>query len=139
MLMSAGQYTEPIKDNQSGSWYIIKVNGKREQVQNLTFEDVRPNIIDTLTQQRQQILLNALLMLAMSETTVKNYLAQRIVEKPETVVTMRPSQLLEQQAPVSQPQPRIENENSSQANANRPGPSNANAARSTNSNRNSNR
>lgn len=138
MAMSAGQYTEPIQDSQSGSWYIIKVNGKREQAQNLTLEDVRRNIIDKITQQRQQILLSALLMVATAETTVKNYLAQRIVEKPESVATMRPSQLLEQQAPAAQPQPRIENENSSQMNVNRPTSTNTNAAGSTNSNRNRN-
>jgi parvulin-like peptidyl-prolyl isomerase len=140
MSMSAGQYTEPIKDNLSGRWVIFKVNGKREQAQKLTLEDesVRRNIVDTLTQQRQQLLLNALLMVAMTETAIKNHFAQRIVEKPDTVTTMRPSALLEQtgggqQPPPPQPQPRIENENSNRSttgNSNAPARGNGNNSNS---------
>lgn len=139
MSMSPGQYTEPFKDNLSGKWYIFKLDDKREQAQDLTLEheNVRRSIVDTLTQQRQQVLLNALLMVAMAETTVKNYFAERIVQQPETVATMTPSQLLERRSQPAQPQPRIENENN-QSNANRPATNtngNANATRSANSNR----
>lgn len=140
MSMSPGQYTEPLKDNLSGKWYIFKLDDKREQAQDLTLENenVRRSIVDTITQQRQQVLLNALLMVAMAETTIKNYFAERIVQKPETVITMTPSQLLERTQPA-QPQPRIENDNS-QSNANRPTTNsntagNANAGRSPNANR----
>lgn len=96
MEMSPGQYTEPIKDNLSGKWYIFKLNSKQEQKRDLTLEDVRKSIIDTLTQQRQQILLNALLMVAMTEVSIKNYLAERIVQRPDVIVSVKPSPLLEQ-------------------------------------------
>src|SRR5262249_47625949 len=60
MKMSAGQITEPIMDKVSNRWYIIKVDTKVEQARNLTLEDVRANITNAITQQRQGILLNAL-------------------------------------------------------------------------------
>jgi parvulin-like peptidyl-prolyl isomerase len=127
--MSAGQYTEPIKDNASGAWVIFKVNARRDQTQNLTLDNpaVRKNIIDTITQQRQQVLLNALVMAAVSDVSVKNYLAERIIENPKTIVEMSPSQLLNQsgnnQSQQPQPTPRFENENQ---NRSTPAPSNAN-------------
>src|SRR5204863_5864758 len=94
MMLSEGQYTEPIKDN-TGNWYIFKLNLKRETAQNLTLNDVRSDIVNTITQQRQQVLLKALVMVTLSETTTKNYLADRIIQNPQTIVEMRPSQLLE--------------------------------------------
>src|SRR5205807_2610179 len=117
MSLGEGQYTEPIKDNLSGAWYIFKLNRKQEQPQNLTLNDVRADIINTITQQRQQVLLNALVLVTLAETTTKNYLAERIIQNPQTIVEMRPSQLLQQAA---QQEPRIENENQAPAaNANR--------------------
>jgi parvulin-like peptidyl-prolyl isomerase len=136
MSMTAGQLTEPVKDNLSGRWVIFKVNGKREQAQNLTFEDVRKTIVDTITQQRQQVLLTALVMVSRSEANVKNYLAERILTNPQAISQMRPSLLLEQsgstgQPQQQQPQPRIENQNQSPpaANANRPPTPSANSNR----------
>ncbi len=131
LSMNPGQYTEPIKDNISGQWVIFKLNGKRTETKNLTLDDVRKNIIDAITQQRQQILLNALLMSAISEADIKNYLAERIVENPKAIVEMSPSRLLEQTTPAKseQPQPRIENENQSGAPA-----SNSNSAAASNKN-----
>ncbi|HET9531229.1 MAG TPA: SurA N-terminal domain-containing protein [Blastocatellia bacterium] len=114
MTMSPGQITEPIKDNLSGKWYIFKVNNKIEQARNLTLNDVRKTIIDTLTQQRQQILLNALMMVALLEANVKNLMAERIVQNPKMITELQPSPLLGQgseQQQTQQPQPRIENEN----------------------------
>ena len=110
MALTEGQYTEPIKDNLAGAWYIFKLNRKQEQPQNLTLPDVRPDIINTITQQRQQVLLNALVLVTLSESTIKNYLAERIVQNPQSIIEMRPSQLLQQATP-KQPQPRIENDN----------------------------
>ncbi|HKP85397.1 MAG TPA: SurA N-terminal domain-containing protein [Blastocatellia bacterium] len=117
MSLTEGQYTDPMKDN-SGNWYIFKLNGKREAPQNLTLNDVRADIINTMTQQRQQLLWNALMMVTLSEASVKNHLAERIVENPQTIVEMRPSQLLQQansaaQPQQQQPQPRFENQNQS--------------------------
>jgi parvulin-like peptidyl-prolyl isomerase len=137
MSMSAGQYTDPIKDAVSGRSYIIKVNQKVEQPRNLTLNDVRTNIINSITQQRQGLLLNALLLVAVSESDVKNYLAEQIVKNPQTIVEMRPSQLLEQAAQQNQQQqqPRFENQNRAAApansNTNRSASSNANTAASS--------
>lgn len=133
MPLTEGQYTEPVKDN-TGNWYIFKLNIKREAPQNLTLNDVRADIINTITQQRQQVLLNALVFVTLAETTTKNYLAERIIQNPQTIVEMRPSQLLEKAA-QQQPQPRIENENQPPAaSSNRP-PFNANRAAASNSNK----
>jgi parvulin-like peptidyl-prolyl isomerase len=136
MTLSEGQYTEPIRDN-SGNWYIFKLNLKREKAENLTLNDVRADITNAITQQRQQVLWNALGLVAMNEAGVKNYLAVQIVENPQTIVEMRPSQLLEQSARQQQQQPRFENNNQAapvNSNASRPTSSNANtAARSGNS------
>jgi len=108
MSLTEGQYTEPVKDNASGNWYIFKLNIKRETPQNLTLNDVRADIINTITQQRQQVLLNALVVVTLTETTTKNYLAERIVQNPQAIVEMRPSQLLQTSGQQQQAQPRIE-------------------------------
>lgn len=136
MALNVGQYTEPVRDNLSGAWYIFKLNRKQEQPENLTLDRVRPDIINAITQQRQQVLLNALVLVTLSESSIKNYLAERIVQNPQSIVEMRPSQLL-QQTTQQQPQPRIENENQAApaANANRPASTNANKPATTNANR----
>jgi parvulin-like peptidyl-prolyl isomerase len=131
MSLTEGQYTDPVKDSSAGNWYIFKLNVKREAPQNLTLTDVRPDIIKAITQQRQQVLLNALVLVTLSESTTKNYLAERIVQNPQTIVEMRPSQLLQQAAQQQQAQPRIENENSSA----KPTPPSANKPASSNSNK----
>jgi parvulin-like peptidyl-prolyl isomerase len=135
MALNVGQYTEPIRDNLSGAWYIFKLNRKQEQPENLTLDRVRADIINTITQQRQQVLLNALVLVTLSESSIKNYLAERIVQNPQSIVEMRPSQLLQQQqATPQQPQPRIENENQAAPapSANRPSSSNANKPANSN-------
>jgi peptidyl-prolyl cis-trans isomerase C len=140
MTMSAGQYTEPIKE--AGQWAIFKVNGRRDQPQNLTLQDpaVRKTILDGITQQRQAVLLNALLQKAMSESATKNYLAERIVDNPKIIVEIQPSALLKQSSETGgqspqQPKPRFENENRpaqpAAGNANRAASSNANRAPAT--------
>jgi parvulin-like peptidyl-prolyl isomerase len=131
--MSAGEYTEPLKDNLSGSWSIFKLNQRRDKEENLAFEnpEVRKSIVDAITQQRQQVLMNALLLISISESSPKNYLAERIVEDPKRIVEMKPSAVLAQ-APQTQPQPQPRVENQNQAtpaatNANKPAAANANA------------
>lgn len=137
MSLTEGQYTEPVKDISSGNWYIFKLNLKRETPQNLTLNDVRADIINTITQQRQQVLLNALVVVTLNETTIKNYLAERIVQNPQTIVEMRPSQLLQPSGQQEQAQPRIENENRSvpAPGSNRPASSNSNTAPASNGNK----
>ena len=132
MSMSSGQVTEPIKDTVANRWYIIKVNQKTEQARNRTLDEVRAGIINSITQQRQGVLLNALMLNAVIEAGVKNHLAERIVQNPQTIVEMRPSDLLQKAASGSQtqqPQPRFENQNQSA-----PTPSNSNRASSSNAN-----
>ncbi len=134
--LKEGEYTEPIKDNLAGNWYIFKLNRKQEQPQNLTLNDVRPQIINTITEQRQQILLQALVLITMAETTTKNLLAERIVQNPHSIVDMRPSQLLESRQNQQQAQPRIENQNQAAPSANRPASSAAASSNSRSSNAN---
>ncbi|MEK6304274.1 MAG: SurA N-terminal domain-containing protein [Acidobacteriota bacterium] len=136
MAMKEGQFTEPIKDNLAGNWYIFKLNRKQEQPRDLTLNDVRTDIINTITQQRQQILLQALVLVTLAETTTKNMLAERIVQNPQSIVEMRPSQLLESSQSQQQAPPRLENQNRPAANENRPAASAANAnARPANANK----
>ena len=142
MTMSAGQYTPPIKDNVSNRWYIIKVNQKVEQPRNLSLDDVRANITNGITQQRQGILFNALVANALNEAGVKNFLAERIVQNPQMISEMKPSELLNQspQNPAQRPaQPRFENQNQPATNANRPAagapPGAANRPAAANANR----
>jgi parvulin-like peptidyl-prolyl isomerase len=138
--MSNGEITEPI--NQGGSWAVFKLNARREKEENLVFEnpDVRKTIVDTITQQRQQVLMTALLMVALSESNAKNFLAERIVENPKSIVEMKPSALLSAapQTQQAQPQPRVENQNQAApaANANRPAAANANSAKPATANSN---
>jgi parvulin-like peptidyl-prolyl isomerase len=136
MALKEGQFTDPIKDNLAGTWYIFKLNRKQEQPQNLTLSNVRPDIINTITQQRQQILLQALVMVTLAETPTKNLLAERIVQNPQSMVEMRPSHLLESSQNQPQTPPRIENQNQSTASANRPASSAATNGNSRSSNAN---
>jgi parvulin-like peptidyl-prolyl isomerase len=137
MSLTEGQYTEPAKDSNAGNWYIFKLNVKREAPQNLTLNDVRADIINTITQQRQQVLLNALVVVTLTETTTKNYLAERIVQNPQSIIEMRPSQLLQPSGQQQQAQPRIENENQAApaVGPNSPASSNANKPAVTNGNK----
>jgi peptidyl-prolyl cis-trans isomerase SurA len=131
MTMASGQYTEPIKDTLSNRWYIFKVNQKLEQARNLTLADVSANIINSITQQRQGLLLNALVLVAVNEAGVKNYLAERIVQNPQTIVEMRPSALLQQASQPQSSQPRVENQNQPAPTSNRPATANSNSRPAT--------
>lgn len=114
MSMSPGQYTEP--KNIQGRWVIFKVNNKYEKEENLTLDnpDVRKSIVDNLTQQRQSVLLNSIVSLALAESNVKNYMIERLVDDPKRISDMKPSallqQALQQQPQPVQPQPRVENQ-----------------------------
>lgn len=134
MSLTEGQYTEPVKDT-GGNWYIFKLNAKREQPQNLTFDDVRKNIVDALTQQRQQLLLTALIAASRNELSIKNFLADRILTNPQSVVEMRPSALLDQStrnAQTKQAPARFENQNESTANRSAAASSNSSGAKNAN-------
>jgi peptidyl-prolyl cis-trans isomerase SurA len=138
MGMSPGQYTEP--KNIQGRWVIFKVNNKYEKEENLTLDnpDVRKSIVDNLTQQRQSVLLNSIVSLALAESNVKNYMIERLVDDPKRISDMKPSallqQALQQQPQQVQPQSRVEpsNSNTSAGNANASTPkANSNARPAT--------
>ncbi|MEW6129135.1 MAG: SurA N-terminal domain-containing protein [Acidobacteriota bacterium] len=133
--LTPGQYTQPLRDNVAGVWAIFKLNARREKEEALTLEmeEVRKSIVDTLTQQRQQVLFNALIATAIAEASVKNYFAEQLVQDPKRISDMKPSALLQQtgQQPQQQPQPRVENQNAQPANSNATPAGNSNAAPAT--------
>ena len=142
MSMTPGQYTEPIKDNLSGGWYIFKVDNRRDRAENLTVDNpqVRQSIVETLLGQRQRVLFNALMVMAMNEANVKNHLAERIVQDPKRIADMKPSALLQQSSQQQQPAPtpRVENQNQSTpatTNGNTAAPAANSNARPANANR----
>ena len=140
MAMTPGQYTEPIKDDLSGAWVILKLNDKLEQPRNLSLDDVRQTIVDTITQQRQQVLLNALVLVATADAEVDNIFAKRLVENPKAIVELQPSALLQTSTPArqtQQPQQRFENANqpAPSANSNQANAPNANRSNGANTNR----
>ena len=95
--LQVGQFTDPIQ-GQDGRWHIFKLNGRREQAQDMTYEEVKEQIAQSITDQRKQVVLSALLREAISNATVKNNLATLIVEHPDNFGALRPS-------PLTQPQP----------------------------------
>ena len=52
--MQPGQIMDPIA-GQGGRLHIFKLNGKREQQQEMTYEQVKPQIAQTITDQRKQV------------------------------------------------------------------------------------
>lgn len=131
--LTPGQYTQPLRDNVAGVWAIFKLNARREKEEALTLEmqEVRQSIVDTLTQQRQQVLFNALIATAIAEASVKNYFAEQLVQDPKRISDMKPSALLQQASQQPQQQPRVENQNAAPANANAAPAKNANTAPAT--------
>lgn len=90
--MQPGQTTEPIRGS-DGRLHIFKLDGRREQQQELTFEQVQQQIAQQITEQRKQIVLSALLIDSVSAANVQNHLAQRVLEHPDTFGALRPSPL----------------------------------------------
>lgn len=95
-----GQFTDPIQ-GQDGRWHIFKVNGRRDQAQDMTYDQVKLQIAQNITDQRKQVVLSALIREALTSATVKNNLATQIVEHPDNFGALRPSPLT--QAPAGQP------------------------------------
>jgi peptidyl-prolyl cis-trans isomerase SurA len=102
--MQPGQITEPIRAN-DGRWHIFKLDNRREQQQELTYEQVQQQIAQQITEQRKQIVLSALLMDVISAADVKNYLAGRILEHPDTFGALRPSPLTSASPAPASPAP----------------------------------
>jgi len=110
--MKVGDYTQPTRFT-SGKWYIFKLAEKRLTAENLTLESpgLRQKITEALTNQRQQILNEALLETAMNEAKIVNHLAANMINNPsnlglrpagEGAATSQPTQA-PSQVPASSP------------------------------------
>lgn len=84
--MKVGDYTQPTRFS-SGKWYIFKLAEKRLTAENLTLESpgVRQQITQALTNQRKQILNEALLESAMNEAKIANHLATNMLNNPSNL------------------------------------------------------
>lgn len=84
--MQVGDYTQPTRFS-SGKWYIFKLAEKRLTTENLTLESpgVRQQITQALTNQRKQILNEALLETAMNDAKIVNHLASNMLNNPSNL------------------------------------------------------
>ncbi len=91
MSMEPGDITEPIKD-QANRWHIFKVTGKQTETRDRTLEDpsVRKEIHDAILSQRRQIVDGAIQARARDEAKIENFLAQRMLENPNSFGVLRP-------------------------------------------------
>jgi parvulin-like peptidyl-prolyl isomerase len=83
--MQNGNFTEPKLIN--NRWYILKLQEKRLQTENLTLEspNVRQQINAALTEQRKNILNAALLEVALSEAKIVNHFAANMLANPSNL------------------------------------------------------
>jgi parvulin-like peptidyl-prolyl isomerase len=110
VVLQVGQNTDPIQ-SQDGRWHIFKLNARRDQAQDMTYDQVKQQIAQNITDQRKQVVLSALVREAMTSATIRNNLATQIIEHPDTFGALRPSPLTQPgtnqpvQQPQAQPQP----------------------------------
>lgn len=90
MSMQEGDVTEPVKD-QAGRWHIFKVTGKQTETRDRTLDEVRKEISDAILAQRKQIADAALQARARDEAKIENFLAQRMLENPNSFGVLRPA------------------------------------------------
>ncbi len=102
--MDAGSYTAPVSFN--NRWYIFKLKRKQLQDENLNLESpgVRQRITDVLVKQRQEILNQALIQVAMNDAKIANNLAVKMLESPNNLSGPRPAQP-QQSAPATATSP----------------------------------
>ena len=83
--MQVGSFTEPKLIN--NRWYILKLQEKRLQTENLTLEspNVRQQINGALTEQRKNILNAALVEVALSEAKIVNNFAANMLANPSNL------------------------------------------------------
>jgi parvulin-like peptidyl-prolyl isomerase len=89
MSKEPGDVTEPIKD-QAGRWHIFKVTGKQTETRDRTLDEVRGELTEAIRSQRKQILDAALQARARDEAKIENFLAQRMLENPNSFGVLRP-------------------------------------------------
>jgi parvulin-like peptidyl-prolyl isomerase len=89
--MEAGDVTEPIKDS-AGRWHIFKVTGKQTETRDRSQDDpsVRKEIQDAILAQRKQVVDAAIQARARDEAKIENFLAQRMLENPNSFGVLRP-------------------------------------------------
>lgn len=90
MTMKEGDITEPVKD-QAGRWHIFKVTGKQTETRDRTLDEVRKEINDAILSQRKQIADAALQARARDEAKIENFLAQRMLDNPNSFGVLRPA------------------------------------------------
>jgi parvulin-like peptidyl-prolyl isomerase len=106
MSMQEGDITDPVRD-QAGRWHILKVTGKQTETRDRTLEDpeVRKQISDAILAQRKQIADAALQARARDEAKIENYLAQRMLENPNSFGVLRPAPAAGSGSPTPQASP----------------------------------
>lgn len=89
--MEPGDVTEPIKDS-AGRWHIFKVKGKQTETRDRSLDDpsVRKEIQDMILAQRKQVVDAAIQARARDEAKIENFLAQRMLENPNSFGVLRP-------------------------------------------------
>jgi parvulin-like peptidyl-prolyl isomerase len=89
--MEPGDVTDPLKDS-AGRWHIFKVTGKQTETRDRSLEDqsVRKEISDMIITQRRQVVDAALQARARDEAKIENFLAQRLLENPNSFGVLRP-------------------------------------------------
>lgn len=89
--MEPGDVTEPVKDS-AGRWHIFKVTGKQTETRDRAQDDpsVRKEIQDAILSQRKQVVDAAIQARARDEAKIENFLAQRMLENPNSFGVLRP-------------------------------------------------
>ena len=89
--MRQGDILGPLQDS-AGRWHIFKLTGKQTETRDRTLEDpgVRKEISEAILSQRKQIVAAALQSRARDEARIENYLAQRMLENPNSFGVLRP-------------------------------------------------
>jgi parvulin-like peptidyl-prolyl isomerase len=103
--MEVGDVTEPIKDS-AGRWHIFKVTSKQTETRDRAQDDpsVRKEISDAILAQRKTVLNTAIQARARDEARIENYLAQRMLENPNSFGVLRPVQPVGNPAPSPTPE-----------------------------------
>jgi len=81
--MQVGDYTQPTQ--MRGKWFVFKLAERRPQTENLTLDNVRPQITQGLTNQRKQIINAALLETSLNEAKITNNLAANMLKNPNNL------------------------------------------------------
>jgi len=89
--MQVGQFTDPVQS--SGRWVIFKLSARNEQNENLTLDNpnVKQQITTALTNQRRELVNQALIEVAMNDAKVVNNLANNMLNNPSNLSGPRPA------------------------------------------------